>query len=185
MFECDLTFPHSYRLTAPPELPGSGKGELAVYYYPPPSVRPERNGLWVRCCPEFGDDWIGVFANEYGSPPAVSRVLSTPDPNRLCVISGGRGYIVNNLRPTEWETIPVFPITYACSVPDRRFLVFSDFGRLTAWNGGVVWVANVAVDGLTITSLTADWIEGYGYDPGLGANAPFVVEMGTGLVRDS
>jgi hypothetical protein len=101
------------------------------------------------------------------------------------VIFGGRGYIVNSSKPTEWETVPVFPITYASSVPDHRFLVFGSFDRLVAWSSSVVWRANLAVNGLTITSLTSDRIEGYGYDPALGANDPFVIETATGSVRDS
>ncbi len=162
VFESDLSFPHSYELTEPPELPGSGERDLAVYYYPPLLGRPERDGLWIRCCPQSGDHWIGVFIYEYGSPPAIHKILSTPDLNRVCVISGGRGYIVNISKPTEWETVPVFPITYASSVPDHRFLVFGSFDRLIAWSSSVVWRANVAVDGLTVTSLTSDRIEGYG-----------------------
>jgi hypothetical protein len=180
MFEPDLSFPHTYRLTEPPELPGSGTSGLAIYYYPPPSRRPERDGLWVRCSPQFGSDWVGVFAGEYGSPPATSKILSTPDPDRVCVISAGRGYIVNCSKPTEWEAVPIFPITYASSVPAHRFLVFGTFSRLIAWNDKVVWQADVAIDGLTVTSLTSDRIEGYGYDPRLGVDDPFVIETGSG-----
>jgi hypothetical protein len=185
MFESDLSFPHLYQLTEPPELPGSGTSGLAIHYYPPPSRRPERNGLWVRCCPESGNDWIGVFADECGSPPAISKILSSPDPNRVCVISGGRGYIVNSSKPTEWVAVPIFPITYASSVPAHRFLVFGTFSRLMAWNDKVVWKTDFAIDGLTVTCLTSDRIEGSGYNPGLGADDPFVIETGTGTIRDS
>jgi len=184
MFESDLSFSHSYQLTEPPELPGSGGSDLALYYYPPPLGRPEHDGLWVRCCPQSGEDWIGVFAGEYGSPPAISKILSTPDPNRMCVISGGRGYVINSSKPTQWETIPIFPITYASSAPDHRFLVFGTFSCLIAWNNKVVWRTNVTIDRLTVTSLNSDRIEGHGYDPGRGAKDPFVIETGTGTVHD-
>jgi hypothetical protein len=53
------------------------------------------------------------------------------------------------------------------------------------WNGNVVWQVMVAVDGLTVTNLTSNRIEGYGYDPGLGANDHFVIETATGTVRNS
>ena len=185
MFESEFKFPHSYRLAEPTEISGAGTRETAVFYYPPPLTRSEHDGLWISCSPKSGDEWIGVFADEYLSPPAINKVLSTPDPNRMCVISGGRGYIVNSSLPGDWQVMPVFPITYAASVADCRLLVFGDFRSLSAWDGNIVWVANVAIDGLTVTNLNSDRIEGYGFDPSLGANVPFAVDVATGMVLSS
>jgi hypothetical protein len=180
MFETDFAFPHSYEVTDPPELAGSGMGNLLLYFYPPPMARPERDGAWIRCRPQYGAEWVGVFADEYPSPPAIYKIFSTPNPDRLLVVSGGSGYAVTSSNPSEWEIIPIFPITYAVSVPDHRFLVFGGFSDLLAWNGSVVWKTRLAVDGLTVTSLTSDRIKGYGYDPALGADDPFVIATASG-----
>lgn len=185
VFEIDLAFPHLYELSEPPELPGSGVSGLSQYYYPPPKGRTERDGLWIRCRPRAGKDWVGVFGDEYGTPPAISKVLSTPDPDRVCVISGGRGYVVNSSKPTEWRTVPFFPITYATPLLELRFLLFANFSSIVAWNNDVIWQATVAVYDLTITSVTADQIKGHGYDPALGADDSFVVETSTGRVHES
>jgi hypothetical protein len=179
MLNSELLFPHSYELREPPKLPGSGARDLPVHYFPPPPFRSEQDGVWVRVSPDAGEEWIGVFAEGYGNP-GVTKILSTPNPNRVCIISRGGAYVVNAFSPTEWERLPFLPITYACSIPERRFLLFATFSSLIAWNDGVLWQSHLAVDGLTVTNVSPNRIEGYGYDPALGADDPFLVDSSTG-----
>jgi len=181
----ELLFPCAYELGEPPELPGSGTYDLPVHYFPAPSPRSERDGFWVRVSPNSGEEWIGVFAEGYGNA-GVSKILSTPDPKHVCVISRGGAYIVNALSPTEWESLPFLPITYACSIQELGFLLFGTFWALIAWNDdGVLWQSRLAVDGLTVTSVGPDRIEGYGYDPAQGANDHFLIDSRTGVVLRS
>lgn len=176
MLTTELLFPRAYELHEPPELPCSGAYELPVHYFPLPHSRSERDGAWVRVSPHAGGEWIGVFAEGYG----ISKILSTPDPKRVCVISGGTGYVVNALSPAEWESLPFLPITYACSISELGFLLFGTLSSLVAWSDRVLWHSQLAVDGLTITSVSPNRIEGYGYNPALDANDPFLVDARTG-----
>lgn len=177
MLTTELLFPRAYELREPPEMPSSGAYDLPVHYFPIPQSRPEQDGLWVRVSPHAGKEWIGVFAE---GGPGATKILSTPDPKHLCVISGGRGYVVDALSPTEWESLPFLPITYACSIPELGFLLFGTFSNLVAWSDRVLWKSQLAVDGLTVTRVSPNRIEGYGYDPALGANDPFLVDASTG-----
>ncbi len=179
MLNTELLFPRAYELSEPPELPGSGAHDLPVHYFPPPPFRSEQDGVWVKVSPHAGEEWIGVFAEGYGNP-GVSKVLSTPDPQRVCIISGGGAYVVNAFSPIGWESLPFLPITYARSIPELRFLLFATFNSLIAWNDGVLWQSQLAVDGLTVTNVSPNRIEGYGYDPALGANDPFLLDSSTG-----
>jgi len=184
MLNSELLFPHSYELREPSELPGFGERDCPVHYFPPPPFRSEQDGVWVGVSPQAGEEWIGVFAEGYGKP-GITKILSTPNPNRVCIISCGGAYVVNALSPTEWECLPFLPITYACSIPARRFLLFATFSSLIAWNDGVIWQTQLAVDGLTITSVNPSRIEGYGYDPGQGADDEFLIDSNTGAELDS
>jgi hypothetical protein len=184
MFESDFQFPHSYQVSDPPEFPGSGKSNIPLHNFPNLEKRPERDGLWIRIRPQIGEEWIGVFACPSSGPPAISKVLSTPDPNRVCVISGGQGYLVHTSKPSEWEIVPLFPVTNASSIVDCQFLLFASLSRIVGWNAGIVWEADLALDGLTITNVSSEQIEGYGYDPVSNTNDSFVIDTPTGKVHD-
>lgn len=165
--EIDFGLPHSYEIEELIELPGTGRFSVPVLYFPRPKSRPEHHGLWLRIRPARGQTWIGVFAFGYGEPPAVSRIVSLPDPDRACIISRGATYIVNPNDPDSWEQIPMMPVLDVRLIPEHQFLVFADFTRLAAYGAdGIVWRSpRVCWDDLKILSVTRDSIEGAGYDP--------------------
>ncbi len=174
----ELDFAHDYDIRECPEVPGTGPMKVPVYYFPTPSGRPEHDGLWVEVHPPGHSPWLGVFG--YGEP-GISKVLSTPDSERVCVISGGRGYIVRAGNPADWANIPILPITDARPVPECGFILFADFGRLAAWGkSGIVWETQLGFDGLHITTVNCDVIKGYGYDPASAGDVPFSVNARTG-----
>lgn len=180
----ELSFPHSYEIRECPELPGSGPFEEPVFYFPNLGSRPEHDGVWIEVCPSGGPPWLGVFAFGGLTTPGFSKVLSTPDPSRVCVISGGAGYLVNAGAPDEWTKIPVLPVTYACSVPEHGFLLLANFSNLAAWNAtGEIWRTQFSFDGVRITKIGSEVIDGYGYDPACGADVPFAVNTRTGSHR--
>jgi hypothetical protein len=184
MLEFDLAFPYSYEVEELVELPGTGRFDVPLIYVPPPKGRAEHNGLWLRVKANSGKAWIGVFAFGYTSPPAFSRVISSPDPNRMCVISNGAAYIVNANDPEVWEQIPIIPVLEVRPILEHKFLILSDFIRLAAYgSSGLVWRSpRVCWDGLKITKITSDTIEGTGYDPtnSLTHESRFAVDLKTG-----
>jgi hypothetical protein len=167
MLEFDLTFPHSYEVEEIGELPGTGKFNVPLIYFPPPGTRGEHDGLWLRIKADTGKAWVGVFAYGYTSPPAYSRVFSSPDPKRVCVLSRGSAYMVNADEPETWEKIPVFPVLEVRPLPVHKLLVFSDFSSLASYgSSGIAWRSpRVCWDGLKITNVSSETIEGTGYDP--------------------
>ena len=183
MFECDLQFPHAYEVNECPELPGSGQSDLDLHYFPPPRARSEHDGLWLEVCPRSGQKWLGVFAHGYVSPSAISRVLSTPHPTYVCVISSGQAYIVNTCDPQEWSIVHVIPVTDARSLPQHQILLFVGFSSVTAWGrDGKVWQAQFPVDGITLTEVTPWLIEGFGYNPAEGGDTSFEIDTKTGRI---
>ena len=107
MLEIDLVFPHSYESEGLPELPGTGGFDSPVLYFPVPQNRPEHKGMWVKMVPANGKSWIGVFAFLFDSPNNFSSVVSTPEPDCVCVISGSAGYIVKVEKPEIWVKIAI------------------------------------------------------------------------------
>jgi hypothetical protein len=181
MFETDLTLPHSYAVEESGEFPGSGSLPFPLLHFPPP--RPAHDGLWVKITPATGKTWIGVFAFLFDSPTAFSRVISTHDPNRVCVVSKGAGYIVKSDEPEVWEEI-VIEVLGLLSVPEHQLLIFSGYTRLAAYgSNGLAWRSpRVCWDELTILNVTHDTIEGIGYDPTNSSSSEmrFAVDVRTG-----
>jgi hypothetical protein len=166
MLDIDLTLPRSYEIEEVLEFPGTGKFDVPLLYFPRPKRRREHDGLWIRVRAAGGTTWIGVYAFGYSSPPAFSRVVSTLDPNRVCVISNGAAYIVKADEPETWEQVPVIPVLDMRLLPEHQLLVFTDFTRLTAYaSNGFAWRSpQVCWDELKIIKVTHDTIEGTGYD---------------------
>lgn len=184
MLEIDLALAHSYEVQELGELPGTGKLAVPLIFFPPPRNRPEHQGLWLRIRVAGGREWIGVFKSGYSSSPALSRVVSSPDPNRVCVISSGAAYVVKADEPEVWEEIPLIPVLDVRWIPEHGLLVFSDFTRLAAYgSSGLAWRSpDVCYDELKIARVTSETIEGTGYDPtnSITHESRFAVDLKTG-----
>lgn len=181
MLAVNLEFPHSYEISEVPELPGTGKFPFPVYHYPRPTSRGERDGLWVKVQPNSGDPWFGVFAFDHDN--FYTGIVSTPDPDRLCVISRGAAYIVSASDPEHWEMVDLPSISAPLAALDHRLLIFPFFDRLSAYGlHGLVWRSpRVCWDDLKIEKITADTIEGTGYDPtSKSGEMVFAVDIRTG-----
>jgi hypothetical protein len=167
MLQIDLAFSHSYEVEEIGQFPSAGKFAFPQLFFPPPQGRPEHDGLWLKVRAGSGRVWIGVFAFGYSSPPAFSRVVSSPDQDRVCVISKGAAYLVKANEPEVWEQIRLIPILNVRPLPEKNLLVLSDFTRLAAYgSNGFVWQSpRVCWDELKIANITSDTIEGTGYDP--------------------
>ena len=184
MLEIDLKFAHTYEVEELRDFPGTGKFPFPLLYFPPPKTRPEHEGVWLKVNPSTGAPWIGVFAFGYQSPPAISRVVSSPDPGRICVISRGGGYFVKADQPAVWEKIPLMPVLDVRSVSESKLIVFSGFTNLAAYGSdGLVWESpRICWDELKIVTVTSDTIEGTGCDPASATNheSRFIVDLRTG-----
>lgn len=167
MIEIQFPFPHLYEIEEVVEFPGTGAFPEPLLYFPEPKGRPEHDGLWLKVRDKSSKSWIGVFKFGYSSPPAFSRVISTPDPQRICVISNGSAYMVKTDQPELWESIPVLPVLDVRPIKEHGLLIFSDYTRLAAYDSsGFSWQSpRVCWDDLKILNVTENTIEGVGYDP--------------------
>lgn len=167
MLEFDFTFPHSYEVNEFDSLPGSGQGGPPVFYIPRPLGRPEHDGLWLTISPEGSKPWTGVFAFSYSPNEGISRVVSSPDPARACVIAKGSAYFVTADAPEDSEQVRTMPVTDCRVVADAKLLILADVVRLAAYGAnGILWESpRVCWDGLRITSIEGGVIRGVGIDP--------------------
>ncbi|HMD38163.1 MAG TPA: hypothetical protein VKH15_02715, partial [Candidatus Acidoferrum sp.] len=109
MLEIDLSLAHSYEIEKIGDFPGTGKFRDQVIHFPRPKDGREGSGLWLKVKAANGKSWVGVFALGYSSSTGFSRVVSLPDPDRVCVIANGAAYIVKVNEPEIWDQVPLIP----------------------------------------------------------------------------
>ena len=182
--DVEFTFPHTYQVQDRFELPGSGESEIPTIYIPPPRNRAEHPGVWLRIRPSNGREWTGVFAYGLGG---VTRIMSSPDPDSVIVISEGAAYLTRADDPSSVnKLLPIHPVTDARAIADHGLVIFSSFTGLFAYGSdGLRWESrHLCADCLTILSVDGDTITCSGYDPGGSPDTiHFAVDLLTGDER--
>ena len=163
--EISLQFDHHYKVE---EIWGTAGYPNATrkIFYPGASEKGGKDGHLLKIIPATGETWIGSFAPFNPKSNFASRVMSCPDPNAICVISSGAGYIVRTDNPSDWQGIPSIPVCDARSVLDKHLLVFSDFTNLVAYGAeGLKWKSpQVSSDGIRIINIADGQIAVEGWD---------------------
>jgi hypothetical protein len=182
----DLSFDPNYEISLADEIPGIS-GKVEQFYYPGAStsgIAGISGGIWVRIIPRNKSPWMGFFAGQYQSPPAISAIASSPNPLLFCVVSFGTGYIVNAEDPRDWMKVVCFPILDLRSIPSTQLLLFSDFTKIVAYGPhGKAWhTQDVCWDKLTIQEVTTERVLGSGWNAPKSREMDFEVDLKTGRI---
>jgi hypothetical protein len=173
------SFPHLYECEPLSETQTTA---LPHYYFPGGSTQGGRDGILVEVRPERGLPWLGTFAFGEVTPKGISGIFTTPDPERLCVVSRGEGYIVSAATPTAWESVDATPIIDVRLIHAQGIIVFANFTELVAYGStGLKWrTKRLTWDSLKITEATDTFIKGEFWDIRSEATASFIVDLATG-----
>ncbi len=175
----DGTFAHFYECERLTETPRTAQPH---YYYPGAFTEGGRDGILVEVRPQSGQAWLGTFAFSQVTPKGFSGVFTTPDPERVCIVSRGEGYIVSAARPTAWEAVRATPIIDVRLVRAQGIIVFANFTELVAYgSAGIKWrTKRLTWDSLKITEVTDTFIKGEFWDIRTEAMGSFIVDLATG-----
>lgn len=179
--EAELQLAHRFECEVLEEIPG---GHAPRYWFPDSRVSGQ-DGLAVRVVPELGAAWIGTFAFGRFGAAGVTRVLGMPDPEKLCVVARGAGYIVPVATPEIWESIRAIPIIDVRVIIPPGIVVFANNTELLAYGRcGVIWrTVRLSWDGLRINTADARAITGEYWDIREDALRQFEVDVATGAAR--
>ena len=182
MVRVDATFESSYAVELLEELPPVG--EIRRFYFPGASSAGGRDGVLVKVTPAQVDaePWVGVFAFGLLSPKGVSGIFACPNPDHLCVVARGAGYIVAAADPSQHELVESEPVLGVYSVASSGVLVFADYLRLTAYGReGRAWrTARLSWDGLQVDEVNGGWLRGKGWSSPENRHVAFTVDLRTG-----
>lgn len=178
-----MSFMQSYRVETA-ELPAGGQRSQQLYYYPPGTSEGgvgHGGGMIIHVTPNEAQDWFGVFAPGSEDDNMLHMVSTTPDPDAVCVVSRGAGYIVRTRTPHEWEEINVFPIRDFIAIADPPTIVFVDETRLAAYGpGGRKWRTVVSLEGFHDLEARESAIHGRAFRDNLIVMTSFEVDARSG-----
>lgn len=159
------------------------QAEHPHYYYPGASVEGGgRDGVLIRVTPENGRAWLGTFAFGQLTTNGITGVFTTPNPDQVCVIAAGEGYIVSANKPTEWDQVRATPVIDVRPIHSHLIIVFANFTELVAYGpAGLKWrTRRLSWDSLKIHEVTDTSINGEFLDILSNAMEHFVVDLETG-----
>jgi hypothetical protein len=177
----DFRFPRNYEVRVLPAAPPVHPLEK-LHHYPVELEEGDRAGTHVRVVPQAGTAWFGFFAQGFDSSQVLNAVLSCPDPDSICVISGGYAYVVNTSDPQRWSRIEQRPVTQFVTLPRESKILFVGFTSITALGQeGIVWTSKrLSWEGVSIGEIRAGVLHGTGWDALSDEERPFEVNLETG-----
>jgi hypothetical protein len=136
-------------------------------------------GLVLMVKPKRGKLWIGNFhgiSNDY-----LSGIYTTPQIDKMCIVTGGKGFIINVNEPQKVTDVPVLPIIEVHPLVDFNIMVFVSFTDIAGFGlDNIQWKSRVSCDGIHITNISHGQINGSARDSAKGAEVEFSIKLETG-----
>lgn len=180
-YTLDTTFPHDWQVEI---LEGAPLiAPKRQYVYPQAVEEVERGALQILLRSRPGDAPVmATFALGFAEPSLPSGIWSCPNSRQVCAIAGGYAYVVDVDGPDQWLQIPYRPVTWVHAAREQGLLLFASFHAV--WALGVVGKAwetgRLSWEGLRVTGIDGQQLQGFGWDLDSDAEVPFTVDLTTG-----
>lgn len=111
-------------------------------------------------------------------------VWSTPEPEKICAVSGGYAYLIDTTAPERFTMIEYRPVMAVLPAVDAGLLLFVGHHSILAWGSeGQRWHApKLSDEGVTVTSIEGLVLHGMGWEMMSDRETPFALDMRTGIV---
>jgi hypothetical protein len=180
----DLTFPATWSaeiLSAPPLI-----APARQFTWPHRVAGEEealaRGALLLQVKPASGGSFLATCALGFRAPSALSGVWSCPRPDDLLAVAGGYAYLADTLAPDRPLHVPLRPVTQVLPAPEANLLLLAGFYTVAAIGAtGLLWeTARLTWEGLTLTGIRDNQLQGLGWDMRTDRELPFTVNLSTG-----
>jgi hypothetical protein len=186
----DLRFPHAWQAEAlaarPLILPARH------YVYPQNADEVERGALEVLVRPDSDlQPFLATCALGFRDPAAPTGLWSTPEPEKLCAVSGGYAYLIDTTAPERFTMIPYRPVLEVRAVIKANLLLFVGHQSILAWGrldsgfGGQAWESErLSDEGVTITAIENGVLRGTGWAMRTDEETAFALDLRHGRIVD-
>ena len=187
----ELAFPHFWRaevlplrpqilpsrhFTYPREAEEIERGALEVLVHPAPRTAVERGR-------EQGS-FLATCALGFRDPAVPTGLWSCPNPEEICAVAGGYAYLIDTASPALFAMPNYRPVLQIRPVPEKGLLLFVGHRGILAWAAaGQAWESQKLSDeGVAITGVAGDVLEGTGWNMRTDRETGFRLDMRTGLI---
>lgn len=141
-----------------------------------------RGALQLMVRPATGGAFLATCALGFTDPNMPTGVFACPNPDELCAVAGGYGYIVDTAHPERSTHIALKPVVEVRSLAEHGLLLFTGFHNIAAWGEhGLAWqTARLSWEGLRITAIEGDAVMGFGWNLMTDKEVAFAVDLLTG-----
>ena len=152
-----LGFASNYSCEIAPEFPGSGDWGCPVYRFVERPELVERfaqlgEPFVIRIRHDDGSEWVGLLARGFYG---LRGVYSCPNPDQICVVIDGSGYLIDTRSPSDYRSLPMHPILSLERVHDTGTVLCGGFIDLLLIDGdGLLWVSGrLCLDDLHVRNI--------------------------------
>src|SRR6202171_5635283 len=152
-----LGFASNYSCEIGPEFPGSGEWGCPVYRF---VQRPELVDRFAQVGEPFvirirrvdGSEWVGLFARGFY---VLRGVYACPNPDQICVVVDGSGYLVDTRSPSKFDALPMHPILFLERVNETASVLCGGLiDMLLIDEHGLLWVSDrLCLDDLQVRNV--------------------------------
>jgi hypothetical protein len=179
-----LTFPHTWQVEILPARPVILPARHFVY--PREVEEIERGALEVLVRPDEPGStlFLATCALGFRDPVVPTGIWSAPNPQEMCAVSGGYGYVIDTAAPERFTMLPYRPVLQVRPVVDRGLLLFIGHRSILAWGAhGEAWeTVKLSDEGVTVTAIEGPVLRGLGWNMMTDKEAPFALELQSGVV---
>lgn len=178
----DGSFPHRWTAEAlearPLILPSRH------FVYPRDAEEVERGALEVLVRADGEQPFLATCALGFRDPAVPTGLWSTPDPEKICAVSGGYAYIIDTTAPERFTMIGYRPVMEVRPVVEAGLLLFVGHRSILAWRReGQAWeTERLSDEGVTISGVEGGILRGMGWRMVADKEFPFAIDLRTGLV---
>lgn len=180
----DLSFPHSWRAeilaVRPPILP------VRHFIYPAQAEEVERGALEVMVRPQtdqhLAQPFLATCALGFRDPAAPTGIWSTPEPEKICAVSGGYAYLIDTAAPERFTMLALRPVLEIHAVLSDSLLLFAGHRTILAWGSkGQAWESEKLSDeGLTLGNIENGILHGKGWKMMSDRETAFLLDLRNG-----
>jgi hypothetical protein len=126
--------------------------------------------------------FLATCALGFRDPAAPTGLWSTPEPAKICAVSGGYAYLIDTTAPERFTMIPYRPVLAVYPALEENLLLFVGHRTILAWgSNGQAWESGKLSDeGVTIANIEKGVLRGSGWTMKTDKESPFALDIRIG-----
>ena len=180
----DLAFPCDWQAKILPVHPAILPARHFVYPIQVEEVEYGALEIFVRPGPSKGAPFLATCALGFRDPAVPTGIWSTPDPDKMCAVSGGYAYIIDTSAPDRFTMIQYRPVLQVHSAKHARLLLFVSNRTILAWGErGDAWQSpRLSDEGIVVSSIENNTLRGLGWNMMTDKESPFALDLREGVL---